>query len=323
MRRILILLLLTTGLFSCKNETVKTGEDPTRFPDTINNTMTERHERIPGSRVYVISPESFSFDMVKNQLRKSDTTFVQVVETPQAKFSKAKEAFTRENLEAQGGKVDILRPIRINELDAIYMDGPATIPDRRKAMIIMGDDDFVCLMVAEYPATSTNDRTEILDIFRTIVYDKDQSPSGTDTPVYDFDLSITGFKPAIISDAVNIYNLTGNPEDERVLPTSINFAPLPILPDAAQRQYFEQLIAESQQSPLQVKPAKPKKTTINGMPAMVVETTVSSEGQTGIFYAAILNGPNSAMVFISSAFDRPQLRIQQFKKTVQSFRFIE
>lgn len=321
MKYLLISFCAAVMLSSCKETPIDQSVDPTRFPDTLNTVKSSQHKRIPGTKIFALIPDSYSFSESKNQFTKSESTFMQVVEPPVAKFSVAKESFTREYIEDGGAKVDIVRPILFNGYEGVFLDGPAKGVNRRKASVVFGDEEFVCLVFGEYPGDSPEDRTEMLDIFRSMVYDKTQKVEKSKAPYYDFDLSITGFKPAVISEQVNIYNIDGKAESERSLPTSMNFAPIPVLPDEAQRMYFEQLIEESQQGNLKITPANTKKTTVNGMPATVIETTVVSEGKTGIFYAAILNGQRNAVVFISSAFDDPGKRIGQYKATLQSIRF--
>lgn len=327
MRILNLLLILSLGLVvtaGCKDEkTLATNpkEDPTRFPDTVNSRLTEAHKRIPGSKVYALLPDNFKFIRAQNQIQKDQNTFIQIVETPSANFENAKKAFSRENIEAGGSKVDIVRPIRFGIYDGIFLDGPSNLPTQRKASVVFGDQDFVCLIFGEYPSDSPESRNEILSIFKSMVHDKDQNPEDLSGPFYTFDPNITGFKAAVLSKTVDIYNLSGDPEAEKGLPTSMNFAPIPVLPVEAQEKYFEQLITESQEGKLKITSKETEQLVISGMPATVLETTVNADGRTGVFYAAILNGPNSALVFIASAFDQPLQRLPQFKATLESVRF--
>ncbi|MDC7997929.1 hypothetical protein [Gilvibacter sediminis] len=312
---------VTTACKEEKQAAATTKADPTRFPDTINSRLTEAHKRIPGSKVYALLPEQFKFVRAQNQIQKDQNTFIQIVETPSAKFENAKKAFSRENIEAGGTQVDIVRDIRFGPYDGIFLDGPSNLPTQRKASMVFGDDDFVCLIFGEYPSDSPTARNEVLEIFKTMVHDKEQSAEDLSGPFYTFDPNITGFKPAVLSKQVDIYNKDGDPEAEKSLPTSMNFAPIPVLPVEAQEKYFEQLVEESQQGQLKITAAATQQLVINGMPATVLETTVVSGDRSGVFFAAILNGSNSALVFISSAFDDPLQRLPQYKATLESIRF--
>lgn len=320
-----IIALVLVTLFSCKQNTAESDPaqqvDPSRLPDTINGSLSEKHERIPGTKMYALLPDSYSFDRVRNRSGKNENTFIQILENPAASFNVAKQSFTRENIEASGQQVDIIRQVKFGAYDAIFLDGPTNLPNSRKTSLIFGDDSFVCLVFGEYPGDSPDDRTEIIQAFASMVYDKDQTPEDLSGPFYDLDLSITGFVPAVINERLAIYNASGELDAEELAATSITITPIPVLPDDAQRLYFEQLIAESAQGLFQVKEGPIKKMNINGRAATVIETLVETDGKTGVFYAAILNGDDAALVFISSAFEDTQNRVNQFKRTLQSVQF--
>ena len=71
-----IIALVLVTLFSCKQNTAESDPaqqvDPSRLPDTINGSLSEKHERIPGTKMYALLPDSYSFDREKREHLYSD-----------------------------------------------------------------------------------------------------------------------------------------------------------------------------------------------------------------------------------------------------------
>ncbi|WP_298321283.1 hypothetical protein [uncultured Aquimarina sp.] len=174
MKKLFVIITLGFTILSCN----KNQKDD--FPSVIKNQKTiefKRLKRVKGTRIFAKIPENYVFSTKSQRYQKTDSLSIQFTEfgLGSINFYKAKPSFKRSAFESKGLKIDVLKDVRFNDLDAIFGDGPSSSKkvNERETFFIFGDDEFLVMVKGVYQKRDTIGRKEILEIFKNLNHQKD------------------------------------------------------------------------------------------------------------------------------------------------------
>jgi len=314
MKRIFTILLISFTLSSCSQDL---KDD---FPTEIKTEKTGEHKRVEGTKVFAKIPNDFEFIENLSRYQKAENLYIQFIESNASNFYQAKPNFSREVIESKGAKIDILKDVKLNDLDAVFGDGPSKKPNERKTLLIFGDNEFVVIAAGVYPENNIEGRNELLEIFKNLVYKKNFKLDPFELANFEFDQSITDFKYANTISNMFTFTEDGNPEKVGEFSTSINIASMPKMSNKKSKEFIMSIIQNAKNSGNEIKSTETKTTKIGDYPATILETEMEVENKTGVMYVALLNGNESSVLFMGTAFDRKSELLEKYKETVKTIK---
>lgn len=311
MNKILILLFLSIS--ACLNAQVSV----TSFPEKIKTKKSAEHIRVKGTKLFIKVPSDYIPIKELSRFYKADDLYIQFMEMNQASFTQVKGNYRREYFEAKGVKIDILQDVKLNQMDAVFSEGPSKKIGETKAMFVFGDDETLVMVVGVYPQQSKEGKEEILNIFKSIFYDKTYELDPLELAHFEFDQSITGLKYAMTASNMFVFNESGKADDSDFI-TSINFASLPKMTKEKGSALFLQVLNNFQHSAHYLKSTDIKQTQIGAYSAILLESDLTYKGKKGIFYGALLQGESSGVMFMGSSYKDLDKWLAKYKETVKT-----
>lgn len=314
MKIIFTILLISFTLSSC-------GQDlKDDFPTEIKTEKTDEHKRVEGTKIFAKIPNDFEFIENLSRYQKADNLYVQFIESNSSNFHQAKPNFSREAIESKGAEIDILKDTKLNDLDAIFGDGPSKKPNERKTLLIFGDNEFVVIAVGVYPKNNNEGRNEIIEIFKNLVYQKNFELDPFELANFEFDQSISGFKYAMTMSNFFTFNEDGNPQSESDFSNSINIGTMPKMSLDKSKEFIKSIIQNAKNSGKEIKSTEIKTTKIGDYPASILDTEMEIQNRQGILYVVMLNGDESSVIFMGTSFDRKSELLEKYKETVKTIK---
>lgn len=290
------------------------------FPTEIKTNKTSEHQRVEGAKIFVKVPDDFKFIENLSRYQKSDNLYIQIVESNASNFYKAKPNFSREVIESKGAKVDFIKDIKLQDFDGVYADGPSKKANERKAILIFGDNEFVVFVVGVYPKNNLSARNEILEIFKNLVYQKSFKLDPFELANFEFDQKITNFKYANTMSNMFTYTENGIPEKVGEFSTSINIGSMPKMSSGKSKEFIMSIVQNAKNSGVNIKSSEVQTIKIGDYPATVLETEVEVDNKAGVMYFVLINGSESSVIFMGTAFDRKSELLEKYKETVKTIR---
>lgn len=288
------------------------------FPAEIKTERTEEHKRVEGTKIFAKIPTDYRSIDNLSRYQKADNLYVQFIESNASNFYHTKPNFSRKVIESKGAKIDILKDTKLNELDAIFADGPSKKPNERKTLLVFGDNDFVVIAVGVYPENDFEGRNEVLEIFQNLVYLKSFELDPFELANFEFDQSITGFKYAMTMSNFFTFNKDGNPESESDFSNSIDIGTMPKMSNEKSKEFILSIIQNAKNSGKKFKSTKITTTKIGNYPASILDTQMEIDNREGNIYVVMLNGTESNVIFMGTTFDRKSDLLEKYKETVKT-----
>ena len=314
MKRIFTLLLIGFTLTSCSQDLKD------NFPTEIKTEKSTEHKRVEGTKIFAKIPNGYKFIENLSRYQKADNLYVQFIESNASNFYQAKPNFSRKVIESKGAKVDILKDVKFNDLDAVFGDGPSKKSNERKTLFVFGDNEFVVIAVGVYPKNNSEGRNEILEIFKNLVYQKDFKLDPFELANFEFDQTITGFKYAMTMSNMFAFSEDGNPEAIGEFSTSMNIGAMPKMSTEKSGEFIKSIIQNAKNSGKEIKSSEIRTMKIGNYSASILDTEIEVENKKGNLYIVMLNGESSGVFFMGAAFDRKSELLQKYKETVKTIR---
>jgi len=302
-------------LTSCSN-----GQNP--FPDNINVVKTEKLKRVKGTKLFVITPDTYKPMESMVRLQRDNDTYLQAIEFPGANFNEYKSKLTKEAIESQGAKVDIDKPVKYNGYDAIYFSGPSKTDGETKLGLAFGDETFVMMIVGVCKTSDKEAINELNKIFRTSYYDKSFDLSPLELANFKFDEGITGFKYAASMGNVFIYTANGKNDLEKQQNQTSMFQLMTIEAHSFSKakEFLDYTISRYSVRGIQMSNVKRQDISINGEQAYeVTMETEDKDNRKGKLYHAVIYKGTSAVLFLGVD-DEQGKWIDKFKATAQTIK---
>lgn len=181
----LFCLLLSSAVF---------GQDHNNTsPANINTTKTAKHINMPGTRLFIIPPDSFILEkqMGLVLMKPSTGAMLSILENKTDMYSEAKATFEKERFEARGAKIFKYEKLNINGF-------PGTLIgiDQEKIKQILftfGDSTFLTSIIAQYSPIDRKTEKDLFESFNTIYFDKNHVPDPFEQALFTVDDNPTSF----------------------------------------------------------------------------------------------------------------------------------
>lgn len=312
-----ILVFATLFLFILKSYGQEKSDE---FPNEIVVSKTKNHIRVEGSKAFIIVPNGYEYFRELSRYQKNEKLYIQVVEPSMGSFSEAKPNFSRKVMESQGAKIDILKDIKINSFNGIYGEGPSKYPGETKLMLVIGDDDFLIMIVGVCKTDDLKGKRELQEIFKSIFYEKSFALNPLELADFDFDKSITEFKYEGNMSNIFMFSDSRQSTSENSPGNTISIGVMTRMSNFKAEEYSNDLLWRYENSRMKLSNKLIKMIKINSYNAFVLETEIEAEKEKGILYQVVLIGENKTILFIGFAFSNLESMLNKYKKTVKSIK---
>jgi hypothetical protein len=310
-----IILIVSIALTSCSNR-------QTSFPDNIRVTKTEKLKRIKGTKLFVATPDTYKPMESMIRLQRDNNTYFQAMEIPNSNFNEHKNKLTKQAIESQGAKIDIIKPVKYNGYDAIYMSGPSKTDGETKLGLAFGDDTFVMMLGGVCQTSDKAAMEELNKIISTSYYDKSFDWNPLELATFKFDESITGFKYAATMANMFIYSPNGNADiqtqQDNFSMFQLSTIEAPTFSKA--KEYVDYVISRYAVQGIQTGNVKKQDIIIDGNQAYEVTLdAIDADNNRSTLYQVIIHKDTKAVIFMG--IDREQGKwMDKFKTTAQSIK---
>ena len=296
------------------------GQNPEKdFPSRINTTLTEKHQRVLGTRVYLITSNQYTFVKELARYQKNENNYIQVIETSNS-FVQAKPKLTRQVMEGKGATIKVYENIMLNDYEAIYAEGPSKNSGETQLMLIFGDETFMVMVVGLCKTDDKDGKEELKEIFKSIFYNKSLQVAPLELANFEFDQTITNYKYSTTASNFFFYTKNGKEDANKQTFNAIQIGAMPKMTDEEAENYFNNLLLNYENKGYIVDSKSFFKTKINDYPALTFETKIKIENQNGILYQVFLFGENSSVVYIATAVDSIETNLTKFKNTAETIK---
>jgi hypothetical protein len=284
----IVLSVFVIALVACKQKSAT---------DTINhniqNSKTSKHINIPGTRLYIIPPASFTISQTPAGLRKGDNAGITVTDLVGGNYYTNAASFNRAGFDQRGIKTFDFQVIKVNGYPAKYvsLQGDA---DARMYWLVFGDSTFSTMVMGVYPARDATSGKEILGALNTIYYDKNEKIDPFAAAAFSIDDSQSKFK--FFQYATNMYVYTIGGRDNKNDPDApfLVLTQMPIEKGMTAKNVGDMMLSKLEGYGLTnatVKNGTSEK--INGYDAYEAEVHGQMHGKNSLMYQCVIaNGDN-------------------------------
>lgn len=294
-----------------------TSAQESEFPAALK---TEKHGdlvRIKGSRVFLRVPAGYEEMQGLPRLHKNNSQYIMAFEVSGTSFTEKRPSLSKEKMEEQGAKVDVYLPTRLNELEAVYFEGPSKKPGETKLGIFFGNDSTYIMLVGVCESADDAGKQELNAMMRTVYYDPTFPLDPLELSDYEFDPTILGFKFAMSISGIMLFTPDGTTSDDPTA-TYLGIQSMPGMSTGEARTYADDMVARFRRKGVTFTDPTPTSTTINGYNAIVIASGTSFGDAHGIFYQAVLTDGNSTAVMMAQAYDQQDGWLPKFQRTAAS-----
>jgi hypothetical protein len=290
------------------------------FPTKIDNYKSDLHVRIGGTKVYAIFPKEYQYYPGFARIQKNDSLYLQFEEQTPSSFKQDIKYIISNTIDTMRVKNALIKNIKVKNFDAIYSESPSTSSGMTQLNLFFGDDSFVVIINGFYKSSDEKGKTELQNILKSIFYDNLLYINALELANFEFDPSITNFKPAMSATNIFMFSLNGNLDARNPFADSFYIYVCPKLTDMEADSLAVMLLSGYEASGALFDSKNITKKKINDYPAHTLETRFNLKNRNGIFYQAILIGENSSVTFLGCAYDNMDDYLLKFKKTVESIK---
>ena len=285
----IVLFVFVVALVACKQKPSATG----KINPNIQNSKTNQHVNIPGTRLYIIPPASFTLSQAPAGLQKSGNAAITVTDLVGGSFYTNAANFNKAGFDQRGIKTYDYQEIKVNGYPAKYvsLQGDA---NARMYWLVFGDSSFSAMVMGVYPATDANTGKEILGALNTIYYDKNHKIDPFASAAFSIDDSQSTFK--FFHYTTNMYVYTVNGQDNKDDPDApfLVLTQMPIEKGMSAKNVGDMMLSKLEGYGLTnttIKNGSSEK--INGYDAYEAEVHGLMHGKPSIMYQCVIaNGDN-------------------------------
>ena len=313
----LTLFLSIAFLYSC------TEEESVDF-SAINTTKTNKHTRIDGTKTFAVIPESYEHIKSLARYQKKERLYFQIMEMP-VSYEDAKVNLSKKAIEAKGAQVDVYKEMKINSYDGIYFEGPSKYPGEIKLGVWFGDETFVASIVAVCKNADVEGKKELIEIIKTVVYDKDFDLDPFELANFTVDKDSFDFKFNTKFNTMFVFTPNGVADStENLELPGVTIAPLPFMSKKGTENYTNELIQryETQQRATFIS-EKMTELELVDQSVSIFEAEIEMKGKISYLYQTVLIGKESSLLFMGTCTKDKEQNTKMFERAVQAIRFKE
>ena len=312
MKKITFHLAIILILSSCVQSTTKTNP----FIDHIKVEKSNNHQRIEGTRLFAIIPSEYELVEQLGRYQKNKNQFIQFVETSTS-FKEEKNNIRRDAL---GNGVILFEEIKFNTFEGIFAEGENPNTNENDLILLFGDDEFMAMVVGKTETDKPENRNELIEIFKTIFYDKGFSLDELEIANFTFDISICGFKHAMTATNMLMFAKNGKEDAQNPFANSMLFGNLPKMNKDELKSYTKDMISRHKASGIVLDNDEVTDIEIGGYTALILDTKTNFQGKRGLIYQAVISGENRSMIFVGSGYDKIKELRSKYVKTVETIK---
>lgn len=312
MKHIALYLLVFLTLNACSQSIEKTNP----FSKEIKVEKTDKHQRIEGTKLFAIIPNEYKLIEELGRYQKSDKQFIQFIEASSS-FNEGKSNLSKD---AFGKGLIFFDEIKFNSLEGMFIEGENSLTNENDLMLLFGDDEFMTMVVGKTETNKKESRKELIEIMKTIFYDKDFSLNALELANFSFDQSISGFKHAMTATNLFMFAENGKEDAQNPFANSMLFGNLPKMNKDELKSYTKDMVSRHQANGIVLDNAEIKETKIGEYTAMILDTKINLQGRKGLVYQVVLLGENQAMIFIGSGYSAIEELRDKYIKTVETIK---
>jgi len=306
MKNIILIVLMSVSLLSYGQK-----------PKNIDNTLTEKHINIPGTRLYVIPPHGFEIATSFVGMQGDNTVF-QVLDLVEGDFYSNAATFCKKEFKKEGIKVFEYAEFKVNEFPAKYIHMQGN-PDYKTISILFGDNTFSTMVMVYYASEQKETKKEIQKTIQTIYYDKNLQIDPLESVSFTLDDSISIFKFYKSTAGMFFYSIDGKEDistDGFILVSTI-----PMDETMTPQSVSEMFISSLEQKGLTVEEIKtPSIMDVNGYSAYEVETYGELSGKKCLIYHLIVAGEDKVIAIQGYAYSDFENNLNEFKKLAKTIK---
>jgi hypothetical protein len=194
--------VLLLSLISCAQRSKDT------ISAVIDNSRTNKHVNIPGTRLYIFPPADFSVAKTFVGLQKGETSSVNIFDLVGGNFNTNAAKFSRDGFEREGIKVFDYQEISVSGFSAKFVSMQGDMASRTYGLVF-GDTTFSTMIMAVYPASDEATGADIVESLNTIWYDKEKKIDPFETANFTLDENASKFKFFQFNAGFHVYKIDG------------------------------------------------------------------------------------------------------------------
>ncbi|HRO76412.1 MAG TPA: hypothetical protein PLP27_09720 [Crocinitomicaceae bacterium] len=315
MKLITLIFTLVTILTSC-NASAQTNNNDLKIPDKVEIKKEGKHERVSGTKIFIVPPKDYIFDPTLFRYQKNNETYINVLELYGGKYTEKKAILneTWDNLKSLGVMPEYEKEFKLGKYDALLIYSKF-LENSDDINLFFGDDNFTVMLMASFPKNDNQARQEILSALLTAYLDKDVQIDYVDLAKFTIDVSKSEFK--LYSNVSQMFYYTTNGK----APTSgaenlIIIHTAPPQRDFQEVKNFAKDVIEDTKKNINVLTVEENEIEINNIKSY--EMIITSALET--YYMVVINSDKVALMFRGRAVNRHDELLRQFKEVSQTIR---
>jgi hypothetical protein len=314
-----MIILRTLAFFFLLPVLVCQGQtDKANFPSEIKAVKTAAHINIPGTRLFIISPEGFSLAPDQPVLQKGDHDGIQIMDLAGGNFYTNAATFSRKAFEEKGIKVLDYQEMKVNGYPAkmLYLQ---TQDGGRSLELVFGDTTFSVLVMSFFSNSDVQAGKDIRKALQTICYDKSFKIDPFARAVFVLDDSHSRLKFSRFTSNMYVYTLDGSTNEDYRGP-GLMVSPLPSVgtsPEVQADMYLNKFRLNGT-AVLSIDHVIREK--VNGLPSFQREVSMNMKGEKVKMFQHVVTvgGTSVTMLGMSTDSTSHLLDFQQLSQTIRA-----
>lgn len=289
----------------------------------IENTLTDEHQNIKGTKISLIPPKGFIDGLNFLGLQQTESgSSIMIHEIP-GPYSETSAGINKENLLSKGIEVSKTENLTINGLPSIYVTGTQNANGivYTKFIMVFGTEKETIIMNGVYPENLRKIGDEIKKSMLTAVYEADKKINPFEALDYTIDVSETKLKfGKSISNSL-IFSVDGQvptaSSDKTNLIVAKSFSEISL----EDKKLFS--INRLKQTPIEIANiVYTNEITIDEISGYEIYANGKNKksGKTENIYQVILFSDNLYYILLGTTNDETELSIEEIKKAVKTFK---
>lgn len=295
--------------------------------EVINTTLTDEHQQIKGSKIFMVPPDSFAVATQFQGFQDADRSASLLIAILKAPAPSLIAAFTKEALKGQGVNMLKREEITFNGMPGLLITGNQEAYDItfNKYVLVFGDASFTALINGMYPKEDAEELDElVLKAIKSTVYvdEADANPLGA----LSFTINSEGTKLqfATIITGSALYSADGNvpskTDDKATFLVSQSLSPSIILDE---QDFCIKRLKQTPYQDIAFSEADITELTVDELHGYTIQATaVDPKGKEAryIYQTMLFDGEGNYFVLFGTAHQDDESNALSFEKLTKSFK---
>lgn len=290
----------------------------------VNNSKTDKHVNVPGTRLYIIPPPGFIVSKNFMGLEKGNNGIL-IYDIVGGSFYTNAATFDRKGFEEKGARVFDYRQIKVNGYPAKYLFTQGDMTSTAHGLAF-GDSTFCTMVMATYISTDDKTGSDIVKALNTIYYDKSKKIDPFETAYFSLDDKNSKFK--FFQYSANLYTYTVGGVDKKESADSdfpaVVVTQLPRPENSSPKSLAEMMILKAVEHGITNPKIKNSSTQqVNGYDAYEAEVYADMQGKNRLIYQLVVVKGDKLIDIQGLADNDFTNNLNDFKKLAYTLKFKE